>query len=72
MFREMRRSKQELPRQETEAILRRGTSGVLAVAGEDGWPYAAMCTTAGSSISTAPLRGTSWMPSGGTKRRPFA
>ncbi len=40
MFREMRRSKQELPRQEAEAILRRGTSGVLALAGDDGYPYA--------------------------------
>lgn len=40
MFREMRRSKQELPREETEAVLRRGTSGVLALAGDEGYPYA--------------------------------
>ncbi len=40
MFREMRRKNQELSREETEAVLRRGTSGVLAVAGDDGYPYA--------------------------------
>lgn len=40
MFREMRRSKQQLSHQETVEILRQGTSGVLALAGEDGYPYA--------------------------------
>lgn len=40
MFREMRRSKQLLPVEVTEEILRRGTSGVLALAGHDGYPYA--------------------------------
>lgn len=40
MFREMRRKGQLLPREEAEAILRRGTSGVLALAGDDGYPYA--------------------------------
>lgn len=38
-FREMRRFRQQLSREECEAILRRGTSGVLAVTGDDGWPY---------------------------------
>lgn len=40
MFREMRRSRQMLSREECEAILRRGTSGVLALSGDDGYPYA--------------------------------
>ena len=39
-FRNMRRCRQELTREETEAILREGTSGVLACAGDDGYPYA--------------------------------
>ena len=40
MFRVMRRNKQMLPPEETEAILRDGLSGVLAVSGDDGYPYA--------------------------------
>ena len=40
MFREMRRSRQQLPAAECEALLRQGTSGVLALAGDDGYPYA--------------------------------
>lgn len=40
MFREMRRSKQILSREATEKILREGDFGVLAVAGDDGYPYA--------------------------------
>ena len=40
MFRAMRRRRQQLPREEAEAILARGTSGVLAVAGDGGYPYA--------------------------------
>jgi len=40
MMREMRRFKQALTREQCDEILNRGTSGVLAVAGEDGWPYA--------------------------------
>lgn len=39
MFREMRRKKQLLSREETEAVFRRGTSGVLAVEGDGGYPY---------------------------------
>ena len=40
MFKEMRRHKQLLNAEETAAVLERGTSGVLALSGEDGYPYA--------------------------------
>lgn len=40
MFREMRRKKQALPPEECAAVLRRGTSGVLALEGDCGYPYA--------------------------------
>lgn len=40
MFREMRRKKQALSEQDCITVLRRATSGVLAVSGEDGYPYA--------------------------------
>lgn len=40
MFREMRRKKQLLPREETLQILKTRTSGVLAVSGDEGYPYA--------------------------------
>lgn len=40
MFREMRRKKQLLSIEETIGILERCTSGVLAVYGDDGYPYA--------------------------------
>ena len=40
MFRDMRRTRQELSAAETEAILRDGTTGVLAVHGDEGYPYA--------------------------------
>ncbi len=40
MFREMRREKQHLSMEECIAALERGTSGVLAVQGDDGYPYA--------------------------------
>ena len=40
MFREMRRKRQALPREECAAVLERGTSGVLALSGDDGYPYA--------------------------------
>ncbi len=39
-FRPMRRTRQELSPAETEDILRRGADGVLAVLGDDGYPYA--------------------------------
>ena len=40
MFREMRRKTQSLSHAMCEEILRRATAGVLAVAGDDGYPYA--------------------------------
>lgn len=40
MFREMRRKNQALGREEIDAVLKRGTSGVLALSGDDGYPYA--------------------------------
>lgn len=39
MFREMRRKKQELSIEECKKILDRNTSGVLAVFGDEGYPY---------------------------------
>lgn len=39
MFREMRRRKQALSDEDTIAILQKGTSGVLSVEGDDGYPY---------------------------------
>lgn len=39
-MREMRRFKQALTPEQCEEILNQGTSGVLAAAGEEGWPYA--------------------------------
>jgi uncharacterized protein len=39
MFRDMRRKKQELTREETIEILKTSTSGVLAVTGDEGYPY---------------------------------
>lgn len=40
MFRPMRRSRQQLPEAETIEILKSGISGVLAVSGDDDYPYA--------------------------------
>lgn len=40
MFRTMRRSKQQLSQQDAIAILMEGTAGVLALAGDEGYPYA--------------------------------
>lgn len=40
MLPEMRRKIQQLPQTEAEEILRAGSSGVLALAGEEGYPYA--------------------------------
>lgn len=40
MFREMRRKKQMLPEEMCREILKQGTSGVLAVLGDDAYPYA--------------------------------
>ncbi len=40
MFREMRRSKQLLSAENTEAVMRRCTNGILACMGDEGYPYA--------------------------------
>lgn len=40
MFRKMRRFKQELSKEETVRIFETHSSGVLAVSGDDGYPYA--------------------------------
>ncbi len=40
MFRPMRRKNQELPHDECELILNKATSGVLALSGDDDYPYA--------------------------------
>ena len=40
MFREMRRFKQQLSEEEIDSILNKHTSGVLAVIGDDEYPYA--------------------------------
>ena len=39
MFREMRRKAQQLSHEECVKILNNATSGVLAVYGDDGYPY---------------------------------
>ena len=39
MFRDMRRKNQLLPQEEAEAMLRQGTSGVLSLLGDSGYPY---------------------------------
>ena len=40
MFREMRRKRQQLTEAECIEILKKNTSGVLAVSGDNGYPYA--------------------------------
>lgn len=40
MFRKMRRFQQALSAEECAAVIARGTSGVLAVSGDGGYPYA--------------------------------
>ena len=40
MFREMRRIKQLLSKEDTDAIMKRCTNGVLACCGDDDYPYA--------------------------------
>lgn len=40
MFRELRRKRQALSNEVCSEILHRGTSGVLALAGDEGYPYA--------------------------------
>lgn len=40
MFREMRQKRQLLSKEDTQKVLYQGTSGVLAVSGDDDYPYA--------------------------------
>ncbi len=40
MFRAMRRKQQALSQEDCEAVLHQGTSGVLALSGDDDYPYA--------------------------------
>lgn len=40
MFREMRRKRQELTKKQCEEILCKGSHGVLALSGDEGYPYA--------------------------------
>lgn len=40
MFREMRRTKNQLPREEAVEILKTGSNGILALDGDNGYPYA--------------------------------
>ena len=40
MFREMRRKKQQLTEEDCIRVLEEGTSGVLALKGDDDYPYA--------------------------------
>lgn len=40
MFREMRRNKQLLDKEESIVVLEKGTAGVLSLSGDDGYPYA--------------------------------
>ena len=40
MFRDMRRKRQQLSKEACDEILYSGTSGVLALSGDDGYPYA--------------------------------
>jgi len=40
MFRAMRRTKQAMSFADSEVVLARNTAGVLAAAGDDGYPYA--------------------------------
>ena len=40
MFREMRLKRQQMAPEEAAEVLKKGTSGVLALAGDEGYPYA--------------------------------
>ncbi|MEG2072311.1 MAG: pyridoxamine 5'-phosphate oxidase family protein, partial [Oscillospiraceae bacterium] len=40
MFKEMRRMKQEMSKEDTQRVLERCSAGVLAVSDENGYPYA--------------------------------
>ena len=64
MFRNMRRKRQLLSSEESELILHRMTSGILAVTGDDGYPYAVPLVVSPRWIST-------WlMPMGSADTKP--
>lgn len=75
MFREMRRKRQLLPHEESVAILKKMTNGVLALHGDDGYPYAVPVSYVyadGRISSTAPRKATRQTPSPGTEKCPSA
>lgn len=75
MFREMRRSNQQLEREECLRILREGENGVLALLGDGGYPYAVPLNYVfddGAIYFTAPPRATRSTPSASAIRRPSA
>ena len=45
MFRKMRRTERELPERQAKEILENGSYGVLALAGDGGYPYACLLYT---------------------------
>lgn len=75
MFREMRRKKQQLTEIECIEILTRNTSGVLAVSGDNDYPYAVPLSYVLIPIryiSIVPKVVTNWMPSKKIVKRLFA
>lgn len=75
MFREMRRKRQMLSEDDCKIILREGTSGVLALSGDDGYPYAVPLSYVYDGrryFFTARNQDTSWTPSGEIRRLPSA
>lgn len=74
MFRNMRRKKQALSREECGMILDRCTSGVLALSGDAGYPYAVPISyvyDGKSFISTVQKAAINSTPSVKTRKRPF-
>lgn len=65
MFRSMRRSRQQLENDETIKILRSGTTGVLGLTGDDGYPIrfpSIMYTRMGKFIFMVRGRATNTIP----------
>ena len=65
MFREMRRKTQALSREDCDGVLNRGTSGVLALSGDEGYPYAvpiALLAAAAGCLARWPRRQTEETP----------
>ena len=72
MLPSLRRKNQKLSDEEVQAVIARNTHGVLALAGDDGYPYALPISYAyadAHSISIARRRGTRSMPSRAAARR---